>query len=121
MMKQVFLYSDDPIAAKGLEAVLAETGRFRLTDVFCRVPDLVARLAVDVPDIVLLDLTNEMTSTALSNIKKATNSRLVLWANSISTELAFEAMGLGVCGILRRTLSIELQVKCLQKVTEGEL
>jgi DNA-binding NarL/FixJ family response regulator len=41
--------------------------------------------------------------------------------NSISTELAFQAMGLGVRGILRKTLPTELQVKCLQKVRAGEL
>jgi DNA-binding NarL/FixJ family response regulator len=48
-------------------------------------------------------------------------SRMVLWVNSISTELAFQAMGLGVRGILRKTLPTELQVKCLQKVQSGEL
>ena len=41
--------------------------------------------------------------------------------NSISTELAFQAMGLGVRGILRKTLPTDLQVKCLQKVQAGEL
>jgi DNA-binding NarL/FixJ family response regulator len=48
-------------------------------------------------------------------------SRIVLWVNSISTELAFQAMGLGVSGILRKTLPAETQVKCLQKVQVGEL
>jgi DNA-binding NarL/FixJ family response regulator len=55
-------------------------------------------------------------------MKHAMNrSRIVLWVNSISTELAFQAMGLGVRGILRKTLPTELQVKCLQKVQAGEL
>ena len=47
--------------------------------------------------------------------------KIVLWVNSISTELAFQAMGLGVRGILRKTLPTDLQVKCLQKVQAGEL
>jgi DNA-binding NarL/FixJ family response regulator len=50
-----------------------------------------------------------------------TKCKLVLGGNSISTELAFQAMGLGVRGILRKTLPTELQVKCLQKVQAGEL
>jgi DNA-binding NarL/FixJ family response regulator len=50
-----------------------------------------------------------------------TNSKIVLWVTSISTELAFQAMGLGVRGILRKTLPTDLQVKCLQKVQAGEL
>ena len=45
----------------------------------------------------------------------------MLWVNSISTELAFQAMGLGIRGILRKTLPAELQMKCLQKVQAGEL
>jgi DNA-binding NarL/FixJ family response regulator len=49
------------------------------------------------------------------------NCKIVLWVNSISTELAFQAMGLGVRGILRKTLPTDLQVKCLQKVQAGEL
>jgi DNA-binding NarL/FixJ family response regulator len=49
------------------------------------------------------------------------SAHLVLWVNSISTELAFQAMSLGVRGILRKTLPMELQVKCLQKVQAGEL
>jgi len=49
------------------------------------------------------------------------SSKIVLWVNSISTELAFQAMGLGVRGILRKTLPTDLQVKCLQKVQAGEL
>ena len=49
------------------------------------------------------------------------STRIVLWVNTISTELAFQAMGLGVRGILRKTLPTDLQVKCLQKVQAGEL
>jgi DNA-binding NarL/FixJ family response regulator len=75
-----------------------------------------------VPDILLLDLTPEVTFGVLSEIKRAVQEcKLVLWVNAISTELAFQAMGLGVRGILRKTLPAELQVKCLQKVYEGEL
>ena len=69
-----------------------------------------------------MDLTAEITFAVLSDMKHAMNrSRIVLWVNSISTELAFQAMGLGVRGILRKTLPAELQVKCLQKVQAGEL
>src|SRR5436309_13635387 len=49
------------------------------------------------------------------------NTKIVLWVHTISTELAFQAMGLGVRGILRKTLPTDLLVKCLEKVQEGEL
>jgi DNA-binding NarL/FixJ family response regulator len=44
----------------------------------------------------------------------------VLWVHSISTELALQAMALGVRGILRKTLPSDLLIKCLQRVNEGE-
>jgi DNA-binding NarL/FixJ family response regulator len=69
-----------------------------------------------------MDLTPEITFAVLSEMKHAMmNCKIVLWVNSISTELAFQAMGLGVRGILRKTLPTDLQVKCLQKVQAGEL
>jgi DNA-binding NarL/FixJ family response regulator len=48
-------------------------------------------------------------------------SKIVLWVNAISTELAYQAMGLGIRGILRKTLPLDMQVKCLRKVQSGEL
>src|SRR5207302_8476875 len=74
------------------------------------------------PDIVLMDLTSEVTFGALSEMKRAmANSKIVLWVHTISTELAFQAMGLGVRGILRKTLPTDLLTKCLEEVQEGEL
>ena len=116
------MYSDQPILAKGLEAVLTATGRFQLENFFAGLPELLTRLETESPDILLLDLTPEVTFGALSDIKRVVQEcKLVLWVNAISTELAFQAMGLGVRGSLRKTLPADLQVKCLQKVQEGEL
>jgi DNA-binding NarL/FixJ family response regulator len=121
-MTRVYLYSDQPILAKGLEAVLSATGRFQLESSYSGIPELVERLQTGAPDILLLDVTPEVTFGVLSDIKRVVQeSKLVLWVNVISTELAFQAMGLGVRGILRKTLPADLQVKCLQKVNEGEL
>ena len=121
-MTRVYLYSDQPILAKGLEAVLTATGRFELESSYSGIPELVEHLQADAPDILLLDLTPDVTFGVLSDIKRVIQeSKLVLWVNVISTELAFQAMGLGVRGILRKTLPADLQVKCLQKVHEGEL
>lgn len=73
------------------------------------------------PDIVLLDLTSELTFGVLSDLQRSLpDSKTVLWVRSISTEMAYQAMALGVRGILRKTLPVELLIKCLQKVHEGE-
>ena len=121
-MTRVLLYSDEPMLAKGLEAVLPEVAGFQLLPTCGSVACLTETLSNGVPDLLLMDLTEEITFSVLSELKRAMMAcKIVLWVNKISTELAFQAMGLGVRGILRKTLPIELQVKCLQKVQAGEL
>ncbi len=121
-MTRVLLYSDEPILAQGLESVLRQIEGFELLPTSNSLAFLMEQISLGVPDLVLMDLTAEITFAVLSDMKHAmSRSRIVLWVSSISTELAFQAMGLGVRGILRKTLPIELQVKCLQKVQSGEL
>jgi DNA-binding NarL/FixJ family response regulator len=121
-MTRILLYSDEPILAKGLESVLRQVEGFELLPTCGTVAGLMEQLGQGTPDLVLMDLTPEITFAVLSEMKHAmTNSKIVLWVNSISTELAFQAMGLGVRGILRKTLPTDLQVKCLLKVQAGEL
>ena len=121
-MTRILLYSDEPVLSKGLESVLRQVEGFELLPSCGSVACLMEQMAAGSPDLVLMDLTAEVTFGVLSDMKHAlTRTRIVLWVNSISTELAFQAMGLGVRGILRKTLPTELQVKCLQKVHAGEL
>jgi two-component system, NarL family, nitrate/nitrite response regulator NarL len=121
-MTRILLYSDEPMLAKGLESVLSQTPGFHLMPTCSSVACLNESLLNSNPDLLLLDLTEEVTFALLSEMKRAMMTcKIVLWVNKISTELAFQAMGLGVRGILRKTLPIDLQLKCLQKVQTGEL
>jgi DNA-binding NarL/FixJ family response regulator len=118
---RVVLFSDEPILAKGLESVLASVDAFQLTGVYSNTAKLKEIPATDEPDILLIDLTSDVTLSILSELKEASlNAKIVLWVHSISTELALQAMALGVRGILRKTLPSELLVKCLQRVNTGE-
>jgi DNA-binding NarL/FixJ family response regulator len=121
-MTRILLYSDEPILAKGLESVLRQIEGFELLPTCGTVACLMEQLTQGAPDLILMDLTSEITFAVLTEMKHVmTSCKIVLWVNFISTELAFQAMGLGVRGILRKTLPTELQVKCLQKVQAGEL
>ena len=121
-MTRIVLYSDQPILAQGLRSVLSGAPGYELHSVATTMPGLMEIMATQQPDIVLMDLTAEVTFGALSEMKRAmANSKIVLWVDTISTELAFQAMGLGVRGILRKTLPTDLLTKCLEKVQEGEL
>ena len=96
-MTRVLLYSDEPILAKGLESVLRPITGFALLPTSDTLASLMDQITNGAPDLVLMDLTAEITFAVLSDMKHAMNrSRIVLWVNTISTELAFQAMGLGV-------------------------
>jgi two-component system nitrate/nitrite response regulator NarL len=121
-MKRIVLCSDEPILAQGLESVLRQVEGFELLPSCRTLPSLMEQVVLEPADVILVDLTAEITFAALSHLKRlVADSKIVLWVNAISTELAFQAMGLGIRGILRKTLAAELQVKCLQKVGAGEL
>jgi two-component system, NarL family, nitrate/nitrite response regulator NarL len=121
-MTRIVLCSDEPILAKGLESVLRQVEGFELLPSSRTLAGLMDQMEVDPPDLILIDLTAEVTFAALSDLKRVMGAcKIVLWVNAISTEMAFQAMGLGIKGILRKTLPAELQVKCLQKVWAGEL
>jgi DNA-binding NarL/FixJ family response regulator len=105
-----------------LESILRQVEGFELLPTANTLTSLMEQINHGLPDLVLMDLTPEITPAILSEMKHVmANSRIVLWVNGISSEMAFQAMGLGVRGILRKTLPTELQVKCLQKVLAGEL
>jgi DNA-binding NarL/FixJ family response regulator len=121
-MIKVYLYGDEPVMAMGMEAVLNASGRFKVECFLSGLPDLLARLPKDAPDVLLLDVTPEVALSSLRDIREvAPECKVVIWVSSISTEIAFQAMGLGVRGILRKSLSLELHAKCVEKVQEGEL
>jgi DNA-binding NarL/FixJ family response regulator len=122
-MTRILLCAGEPILAKGLEHLLRQVEGFELLPTCSGVAALMEPLSKGAgPDLVLLDLTPDVTFAAMSELKRATaGAKIVLWVKSASTELTLQAMGLGVRGILRKQLPAGLQVKCLQRVVEGEL
>ncbi len=121
-MPRILLCSGEPILARGLESVLRHVEGFDLLPSCGSVAGLLDLITSGKPEVLLLDLSPEVTFAVLSDLKQAApDTSIVLWVTAISTELAFQAMGLGIRGILRKQLPAELQVKCLQRVYAGEL
>jgi DNA-binding NarL/FixJ family response regulator len=121
-MIRILLYSDEPVLAKGFASVISGEEDLEMVGISVSMADLTEALKSQNPDVVLMDLTASVTFAVLSDLKKAmTTCKVVLWVHEISTELAFQAMGLGVRGILRKTLASDLLLKCIRKVHGGEL
>lgn len=126
-MTTVLLCTNEPILAEGLGCVLAsrlsETGQAMELVGLCTGPEtLQAEMERLRPDLLLADLTNSVTFEVLSGLNDcAREAKIVLWVHDISTELALQAMSLGIRGILRKTLPVEALCRCLQRVSDGEL
>jgi DNA-binding NarL/FixJ family response regulator len=121
-MTRLLLYTDEPILASGLETVLTPATGFELSAICQSTAALLDVVRTTSADVLLLDLTSDLTFGVMVEIQRwLPSARIVLWVRSISTELAYQAIEHGVRGILRKTHSPELLLKCLQMVAEGGL
>jgi two-component system nitrate/nitrite response regulator NarL len=122
-MTRILLCVGEPTLVTGLEHLLRQVEGFELLPTCSGVTALMESVSNGArPDLVLLDLAPNVTFAVLAELKRATaDAKIVLRVNSVSTGLACQAMGLGVRGILRKQLPPGLQVKCLQRVVQGEL
>jgi len=121
-MATVLLCTDEPILAEGLTRLLSGGESLQLISWCPSIDGLRDQLESHQPDVLLVDLTSDVTFAVLSGLHEiACEARIVLWVHTISTELALQAMSLGVRGILRKTLPAETLLRCLGRVNEGEL
>lgn len=120
--QKILVSSSESVLTAGLRTVLRQTGRFELLPPCQTLSDVLEQLAEHTPAAILMDLTPEVTFSALESIRQAKpGAQVVLWTNTISTELAFQAMQLGVRGILRKSLPAEMHLTCLDKVCAGDV
>lgn len=121
-MASVLLCSDEPILAEGLARILSGSDGLVLASWCSGMDNLKTQMEELQPDLLLVDLTAGITFGVLSGLHEAVSqAKIVLWVHSISTELALQAMSLGVRGILRKTLPTDTLLRCLMRVNEGEL
>jgi DNA-binding NarL/FixJ family response regulator len=121
MSRRILLYSDEPILAKGLDTVLRGVPEFDVAPACRTAPELLDRLDGHAVDLLLLDLTGEITFSLLCDLRRHYPAMaIVLWVGNTSRELVSQAEGLGIRGILRKTMPAERQVACLRAVCEGD-
>jgi len=121
-MARVLLCTDEPILAEGLTKILSAADGLDLCSWCQHVEQLTEQLDLHQPDLLLVDLTSNVTFSILGGLRGiARQAKIVLWVHTISAELALQAMSLGIRGILRKTLPVETLLRCLSRVREGEL
>jgi DNA-binding NarL/FixJ family response regulator len=121
-MSNVLLFTNEPILAAGMRRILENVPGLELAGVCSRIEEIAEQMESLQPDLLLMDLTSDVTFGVLSALREAGSaSKIVLWVHEISTELALQAVSLGVRGVLRRTVPVDTLIRCLTCVNEGEL
>jgi DNA-binding NarL/FixJ family response regulator len=109
-MIQIVVYSNQPILVRGLESLIDADPAFELQATCLSVPALREQLANNKPGLAVLDLTADLTSTTLRELQNlAPDCKLLLWTDTIVGDFAVQALTIGVRGVLRKTLSLDLQ------------
>jgi DNA-binding NarL/FixJ family response regulator len=106
----------------GVKALLGSDPEFNLLEVCRSHPELLQAASRSHPDVVVCGLSRE---TELNGIRElqmiARSAHVVLWARELSTELAHQAVEMGVRGFLSTTASPVHFRECLQIAARGEL
>jgi two-component system, NarL family, nitrate/nitrite response regulator NarL len=121
-MASILFFSDQPVLARGLREIISGEDGLELLDHAPTGERLLESITVRPPDLLFLDLTTDFTLDFLASVHRAApTAKIVLWVHFISTEMALQAMGLGVRGILSKTLPPEVLATGLRKIHGGEL
>src|ERR1017187_6883151 len=121
-MTSVALYSEHLILTAGLQTVMACLEDMTLSAAFTDLDAFMEHVQTRRPSVVLLEVTGAVAFATLSKLRSiAVDSSVVLWVGTTPMECVSQALALGVRGILRKSLPIELQIQCLRSVAAGDL
>lgn len=121
-MLRLLVFTDEPVAAAGMQCVLTKQTGFKVVAASGDPATLIETAEAAKPDLILLDMTPDMTFGILVELqKRMPGCRIVVWVRTMSKELAYQAIEHGIRGILRKTLPAATLIKCLHMVAEGGL
>ena len=121
-MQTVIVSTDEPILEIGVRTLLHADPEFQLIAVGHTHAEAIAAAHQLQPDVVVYGLNMDVDLGAIRELLRvAPHSAIVLWTREMSTELAHQAVTLGVRGFLSTTASIEHFKECLQISAQGEL
>jgi DNA-binding NarL/FixJ family response regulator len=119
---RIALYTQQPFVALGLAAALQAQADLVLAAYRDSLAGTLACLKSTRPDVLLVHLVSGISLADLSEVRYAVSRcHIVLWAETLGGEFAFQAMQLGVRGILPGTASIDDLLAVLRNVHRGAL
>ena len=120
--KRVIVATDEAFAAIGVSASFKTDAEFELLRVCKTQQELVSALMSLQPDVVVCGLAMGNDLNPIRDLQHASpGTSIVLWAREVPTELAHQAINMGVRGFLSTTASPEHFTECLRIASRGEL
>ena len=121
-MVRLIVYTDDPLHSIAFGHLLRECNDVSLMSVVSDLRSLRQAVSLHKPQVILLAVDQGVDWGLLGALRDDFDAaKTILWVHDITPESAYQAMEWGVRGILRRNLPPEMILKCIRKVSEGEL
>ena len=120
-MRTICLLTEEPVLALGFETLTSKCSELSLA-VYSDISALLERHLDHPPDLLVIDFAPEEHMRLIDTVRRAApDCKILLWVQSISIEIAYQARRCGVRGVLRKSLPEHLIIKCITKVLDGEL
>ena len=117
---RIVLYTDDPLLAFGASSVLSSLPQFCVLTAEPGLYSLVPFVEQVRPDVILVDVTPEVTIGLISTLRNAApDIHIILWARNFSETLRYQAGQIGVTAFLQRGLTTEEFTKNLVDMAGG--
>jgi len=121
MTIKVSVWTDEPILAAGLAAVLEANGGFTLSVLTCSPEQIVNSINEQESQILLVDVNERIPLSLVGDLQRQfPRHKILLWMRNTSVQIARQVIDAGVRGIVRKSLPPELLVRCLSSVAQGE-
>lgn len=118
----ILFWTQQPFVGRGLKDVLRGRPEYRLVDCCESLTATLASIRTAHPAIVLVYLSSRISLSEVRALRSAADrAEIVLWGEGLTGEFAFQAMQLGVRGILSSSISIDGLLTALDNVHCGVL
>jgi DNA-binding NarL/FixJ family response regulator len=118
----ILAFTDEPALHIGLQSVLTETLGFGMAGVCPAAAQFVGAARQHRPHVIIYSVALDPDLAHLGDVRRATpESAIILWAREFSTELAHQAMEMGVRGFLSTTAAPALMLECVRFSATGEM
>lgn len=114
---RLMMFTDQPLLAHGVHCLLSDEIGAGIAVVAGPVDSMESAVRAHQPDVLLVDLTPEVSVAVLSRIRSARpETRIIVMASALSWEMAYQLKAIGILGMLKRNCTLE---DCVAAFSQG--